>query len=85
MTKLVSINCEREKRASGDQKKIIEGLRELLARAERGELKSICYAAVDTDERSVTLGALQSGAGNIAELVGLSHMLCDSLLNASRD
>ncbi len=84
MGNLFLISSEREKKASEDQQRLIIGLQELLARAESGELKAMCYASIDDDGHSVTLGVLQNGKCGLHELVGLSQMLSDSLLSAAR-
>ena len=85
MTNLVLISDERAKKSSDQQKKLITGLQELLARAESGELKAMCYASIDTDDESVTLGVLQGGDTGLHELIGLSQMLSNSLLRVARD
>jgi hypothetical protein len=56
MSNLVLLSGERGKREKADQKKLIIGLKELLARAEFGELKALCYASIDSDGQNVTLG-----------------------------
>jgi hypothetical protein len=56
MSNLVLLSGERVKREWAHQKKLIIGLKELLARAETGELKALCYASIDNDNQNVTLG-----------------------------
>jgi hypothetical protein len=85
MSNLVLLSGERVKREQGDQKKLIVGLKELLARAEAGELKALCYASIDSDNQNVTLGVLRGESTGLHEMIGLSHMLSDALLESARD
>jgi hypothetical protein len=85
MSNLVLLSGERGKREKADQKKLIIGLQELLARAETGELKALCYASIDSDGQNVTLGVLRGENTGLHEMIGLSHMLSDALLESARD
>ena len=85
MSNLVLLSGERGKREKADQKKLIIGLQELLARAETGELKALCYASIDSDGQNVTLGVLRGENTGLHEMIGLSHMLSDALLKSARD
>jgi hypothetical protein len=85
MSNLVLLSGERGKREKADQKKLIIGLPELLARAETGELKALCYTSIDSDNQNVTLGVLRGENTGLHEMIGLSHMLSDALLESSRD
>ena len=59
MSDLVLLSGERAKREQADQAKLISGLRELLAMAENGEIKAVCYAAIDCNNDNVTLGVFR--------------------------
>ena len=85
MSNLVLLSGERGKREKADQKKLIIGLQELLARAETGELKALCYASIDSDDQNVTLGVVRGENTGLHEMIGLSHMLSDALLESARD
>lgn len=85
MSNLVLLSGERIKRQQADQKRLIIGLQELLARAETGELKALYYAAIDTDNQSVSLGILRGESTGLHEMIGLSQMLSDALLESARD
>ena len=85
MSNLVLLSGERGKREKSDQKKLIIGLKELLARAEAGELKALCYASIDSDNQNVTLGVLCGENTGLHEMIGLSQMLSDALLESARD
>jgi hypothetical protein len=85
MGNLVLLSGERAKKELEEKQRIIVGLKELLARAECGELKAICYASVDTDGQNVTLGILQDDKTGLHELIGLSQMLSDAVLQSARD
>jgi len=85
MSNLVLLSSERIKRQEADQKKLIVGLQELLARAETGEMKALCYAAIDSDNQSVSLGILRGENTGLHEMIGLSQMLNDALLESARD
>ena len=67
----VLLSGEREKREQADQAKLIAGLQELLARAEAGELKALCYASIDSDNQNVTLGVLRGDNTGLHEVIGL--------------
>ncbi|AGK59922.1 hypothetical protein HYPDE_41268 [Hyphomicrobium denitrificans 1NES1] len=82
---LVLISEERAKKSEEQRQRLVTGLQELLAKAESGELRAMCYATIDNDGESVTLGVLQGGNTGMHELVGLSQMLSDNLLHAVRD
>ena len=71
MSNLVLLSGERGKREKADQKKLIIGLQELLARAEIGELKALCYASIDSDGQNVTLGVLRGDNAGLHEVIGL--------------
>ena len=71
MSNLVLLSGERGKREKADQKKLIIGLQELLARAETGELKALCYASIDSDGQNVTLGVLRGDDTGLHEVIGL--------------
>jgi len=57
----------------------------MLARAELGELKAVCYASIATDNESITLGILKGDSTGLHEMVGASQILADALLQAARD
>ena len=84
MTNLVLIKEEREKKSEEGRQDLIKGLRKLLERAEAGDLKGVCFAGVDFDG-DMTIGVLRAGGCGIHELVGLSSILNDSLLQALRE
>jgi hypothetical protein len=85
MGNLVLLSGERAKKEMEEKQRLIVGLKELLARAECGELKAICYASVDADGQNVTLGILQDDKTGLHELIGLSQMLSDAILQSARD
>jgi hypothetical protein len=60
-------------------------MQELLARAEAGELKALLLASIDSDNQNVTLGVLRGENTGLHEMIGLSHMLSDALLESARD
>ena len=53
--------------------------------AESGEIKAVCYASIDSDGQNVTLGVLRGENTGLHEMIGLSHMLSDALLECARD
>ena len=81
----VLLSGERTKREQADQAKLISGLRELLAMAENGEIKAVCYAAIDCNNDNVTLGVLRGEDIGLHEMIGLAHILSDALLETLRD
>jgi hypothetical protein len=84
MSNLVLLSGERVKRKKANQKKLVIGLKELLARAEAGELKALCYASIDSDNQNVTLGILHGQDTGLHEMIGLSRMLSDALMESAR-
>lgn len=85
MTNLVLLSGEREKKDLEGQRRLIEGLQELLVRAEAGDLKALCYGGIGADGQSISLGILHNGAIGLHEMVGLSQMLNDHLLKSCWD
>ena len=85
MTKLVLLQGERKKREKEINKTLVTGLQELLAKAESGELKAMCYGGIDADGHTVSLGVLHDDNTGFHEMVGLSQMLSDALLHSVRD
>ena len=85
MNKLVVLDRVREKRAAGRHERLIDGLKELLQRAESGTLKGVCYACIGSDDETLSFGVLHTPACGVHELVGLSQILNDRLLQIFRD
>ena len=65
--------------------KLIMGLQELLAMAESGEIKAVCFASIDRANENVTLGVLRGEDTALHEMIGFAHILSDALLETSRD
>jgi hypothetical protein len=85
MTNLVLLQGERKKREKKTNKQLIAGLQELLAKAETGELKALCYGGIDEDGQTVSLGVLHDEKTGLHEMIGLSQMLSDALLQSYRE
>lgn len=85
MTNLVLLNTQRAKRDEQDRADLVNGLKELLAKAELGELKAVCYASIASDGETITLGILRGGAIGLHEMVGASQILADALLESARN
>ena len=85
MSNLVLLSGERAKREQADQMKLIMGLQELLAMEERGEIKAVCFAAIDFNNDNVTLGVLRGEDTALHEMIGLADILSDALLETLRD
>jgi len=85
MSNLVLLSGEREKREEADQAKLVAGLQELLAMAESGQIKAICYAALDSGGDNFTVGVLRGENTGHHEMIGLVQILNDSLLAKLRD
>ena len=82
MTNLVLLQGERQKREKEINKTLVTGL---LVKAECGELKAMCYGGIDADGQTVSLGVLRDDNTGLHEMVGLSQMLSDALLQSVRD
>jgi hypothetical protein len=65
--------------------RLIAGLQELLAMAERGEIKAVCYAALDSGGQNFAVEVLRDESTRLLEMIGLSQILNDSLLERLRD
>ena len=85
MTNLILLQGERQKREKETNKTLVTGLKELLVKAESGELKAMCYGGIDADGQTVSLGVLRDDNTGLHEMVGLSQMLSDALLQSVRD
>lgn len=85
MSNLVLLNGEREKREQVDQAKLIAGLQELLTMAQTGQIKAVCYAALDFSGDNFTVGVLRDENTGLHEMIGLAQILNDSLLERLRD
>jgi len=85
MTNLVLLNSQRSKKDEQERADLVNGLKELLAKAELGELKAVCYASIATDNESITLGILKGGSTGLHEMVGASQILADALLESARN
>jgi len=85
MTNLVLLQGERKKREKEINKTLVTGLEELLAKAESGELKAMCYGGINADGQTVSLGVLHDDNTGLHEMVGLSQMLSDALIQSVRD
>ena len=75
----------RKKREKEINKQLIAGLQELLAKAEIGELRALCYGGIYEDGQTVTLGVLNDERTGLHEMIGVSQMLSDALLHGVGD
>lgn len=82
---LVLLSNERAKRERDEQLQLISNIRELLAMAESGQIKAICYAALDRTGDGCTTGAFRGDSTSLFELIGLSLALNESLLAKLRN
>lgn len=85
MSNFVLLSDERKKREQADRAKLVAGLQELLAMAESGQIKAVCYATLDYSGDSFTVGVLREEATGLHEMIGLTQILNDSLLGRPRD
>jgi hypothetical protein len=85
MSNLVFLSGEHEKRELADQAILIAGLQELLRMAETGQIKAVCYAALDSSGDNFTLGVLRDEGTRLHEMIGLAQILNESLLERLRD
>jgi hypothetical protein len=82
---LVLLSNERAKREREEQLQLISNIRELLAMAESGQIKAVCYAALDYSGDDFTVGVLRAGTTGLHEMIGLAQILNDLLLERLRD
>jgi hypothetical protein len=85
MTNLVLLQNVRQKKEAESNQRVVAGLEELLAKALKGELQAICYGAIDGDGQTISLGVLHDEKTGLHEMIGLSQMLSDALLQSARD
>jgi hypothetical protein len=81
MTRLISLVHEREKRTAKENEAIVTSLKRLLASAEKGELKGLCFATVGQDD-ILSFGVLPTDGCGVHELVGMSQLLNFHLVKA---
>jgi hypothetical protein len=74
MSQLISLVHERQRKTAKDNEALVSSLKELLASAERGELKGLCFASVRHDDM-LSFGVLPTEACGVHELVGASQLL----------
>ena len=79
---LVLLSEEREKQSIEDQQSLIAGLKKLLAAAEKGEIKGLCYVTVNTNDM-LSFGILHTSDCGVHELVGVSQLLNFRLIQAT--
>ncbi len=53
--------------------------------AENGQIKAVCYAALDCSGDNFTVGVLRDETTGLHEMIRLSQILNDSLLERLRD
>lgn len=85
MTNLVLLNTQRSKRDEENRAHLVNGLKDLLAKAELGEIKALCYASIAIDGENITLGILKDDSTGLHEMVGASQILADALLESARN
>ena len=85
MTKLVLLERVRSAKIEEKQERLIDGLKELLKQAQSGSLKGVCYATIGSDDATLSFGVLHAPACGVHELVGLSQILDDRLLQVFRE
>ena len=79
---VVLLNQERAKKNAEDQEGLVAGLKRLLDAAERGELKGVCYATINSGDM-LSFGILHTSECGVHELVGVSQMLNFRLIQAA--
>ena len=79
---LVTLSQKRDQKSAEDKESIVAGLKKLLEAAEKGEIKGLCYATVNTNDM-LSFGILHTSACSVAELVGVSQLLNFRLIQAS--
>ncbi len=52
---------------------------------ESGQIKPVCYAALDCSGDNFTVGVLRDETTNLHEMIGLAQLLNNSLLKITRD
>jgi hypothetical protein len=83
MAELVLLQGKREK-LTERQDRLVEQLEDLLREARAGKISGMVYATVGS-EANVTLGVLNTDTCGMHEMIGISQMLNDRLLQAVRD
>ena len=79
---LVTLSQKRDQKSAEDKESIVAGLKKLLEAAEKGEIKGLCYATVNTNDM-LSFGILHTSACSVAELVGVFQLLNFRLIQAS--
>ena len=79
---LVTLSQKRDQKSAEDKESKVAGLKKLLEAAEKGEIKGLCYATVNTNDM-LSFGILHTSECGVHELVGVSQLLNFRLIKAT--
>lgn len=79
MGELISLDDVLQAQQKEDQARMVEGLQELLKRAQDGELLAVAFIAVPKERQNLSIGLLKTETVGLHELVGSSVILSDYL------
>jgi hypothetical protein len=85
MGDLIRLEDLNKEKAREERVHMVQGLKDLLARAEAGELHAISYVAIPIDRECLSVGLLKTSECGMHEVVGATTILSDYLRKASSD
>lgn len=85
MGDLIRLEDVNKARTQEERLHMVEGLRELLVRAEAGELLAVSYVAIPADRECLAVGLLKTSECAMHEVVGATTILSDYLRKAVSD
>lgn len=85
MGDLIRLEDLNKAKAQEERVHMVEGLRDLLMRAEAGELHAVSYVAIPVDRDCLSVGLLKTSECGMHEVVGATTILSDYLRKAVAD
>ncbi|WP_439542527.1 hypothetical protein [Hyphomicrobium sp.] len=85
MGDLIRLEDLNKAKTQEERVRMVEGLRDLLARAEAGELHAVSYVVIPADRECLSVGVLKTSECGMHEVVGATTILSDYLRQAVLD
>jgi hypothetical protein len=85
MGDLIRLEDLNKAKTQEERLRMVDGLRELLIRAEAGELLAVSYVVIPADRECLAVGLLKTSECGMHEVVGATTILSDYLRKAVTD
>lgn len=85
MGDLIRLEDLNKAKSQEERARMVEGLRDLLMRAEAGELHAVSYVAIPVDRECLAVGVLKTAECGMHEVVGATTILSEYLRKAVLD